>query len=1540
MTQFDATARINVDLSAFSRAASQAGTATGAWTTATNQLQSSLTRVENTSKKNAAAQQRTLNLYRQLASSVSTYATGIGKLNSNNEKASKSQKNFNTALTGLATSLSRVEGLSKKEAERLGRTVTLYQRLASAVNSYASAMQKMASINQRAQQIQQAETKETNRAAEADRKLTVATERNRIAAGNLALAQQKLAAAQAKAAQSTQQLTTAQTQLSTSSFALRSTLGELEQMYRAIIKALFAIPAAVAAAAISQEKAFAQVERVVGSADAATYKLYQGLQKLSTDLPISFEATARIAQLGAQIGITSDQLIEFTRVVSSFSITTGIGEEQVTLLLGRIAEMQDVPVTEYENLASAVLALGTASAATEEEILRVNESIATVSNVFGLTTQATVGLSSALATLRVRPELSRGSLTRVFGQLEDAIAGSGAKLEKLGAIMSLTTDEVIQLRESDPDAFFLRFIEGLKNAESSGVSFRGALRELGIGAVRDIDTVSRLANNYDVLSDSFNMAYAEYAKGTELQRQSQGIFDTTAARVGNLSDAFQNFLANAGKPLALVIGALARTGAELLDLANSVPVVGIAFGGLATAVTLGGSAFLLYRLALVKALTGIVALREAQKQLGVTSISLKTILQQQAISQQQLATSAASAAAAQTSAAVANRGVATAMATTQTATRGASLANGALSVTAAGATAAQRLQASQAATTATATGGLTNATFLSSQALQRQAVTAATAAGAQRQVQVSSATTAASMTGQAVATNAATLATTRMGLAARAATLLMGPWGLAITAVVTAAAFLIPGLMNAQTETEKLSQKSIEAAGGVGELARAIAADTAAAKEGGVVYRELSVTKATLTDATRKEAEENIRSAKAQKDNIKLIHGSVAGLKEQAKGTGTVAEAAKGYLAQIANANKTIESNTQLLKENNVVLGEQARKWVETAFDAAAAESQITRNTDAVKALADSGIDVGDILEDALSRPEEAGKKLRQAIHDIEVQMRELSPQYALNGLIDSKELYSLQQAKTFLEALSASTGELGDTAAATAVKNELLGTQMEKSPAQADLAKKGFTSVAEALSVVSEEGEEADKELDEVSKTLQGFGGPLDAFKTAWDTAMNSTKDDAKESANALTAFTDAAKLSLNSYIKELDKIIEAQRNWARNILILTARLGPDIANDLAKLGPEAAPMLQKFVDASDAELKQLKPRLQATTKGATDAMAATIIGAVPKLRGASTETVKVITDALVNQLAAGKVPFADTLNQFAELVTALNQVKGEPTVDLKTSDAKLSLAEIQKLISGANSDGSLDPTGTADIEVNPFDRDLAYLGKSVKDTEHSGVLNPKGTASLNPDPFLKDMGVLSEKGKEWRKQIEKYMLPKPRVSQSAFNTDLANMRTRSRSTGDTIQANLTRTATVTVGYTYRENNSKPSTAYVKDGGWISGPGGPRDDKVPAMLSDGEFVINAAAARRNAALVEAINGSGSTMSAETVSALGTGTQTAAQGSASRDTPERARALTSAAPGVEARTIINVTNHYPQAEATSTTVNRSLAFAANLDGTI
>ena len=53
---------------------------------------------------------------------------------------------------------------------------------------------------------------------------------------------------------------------------------------------------------------------------------------------------------------------------------------------------------------------------------------------------------------------------------------------------------------------------------------------------------------------------------------------------------------------------------------------------------------------------------------------------------------------------------------------------------------------------------------------------------------------------------------------------------------------------------------------------------------------------------------------------------------------------------------------------------------------------------------------------------------------------------------------------------------------------------------------------------------------------------------------------------------------------------------------------------------------------------------------------------------------------------------------------------------------------------------------------------------------------------------------------------------------------------------------------------------STEHTTVSKAAGGHISGPGGPKEDKIPAWLSNGEYVINAASTKKHGALIEAIN--------------------------------------------------------------------------------
>lgn len=65
-----------------------------------------------------------------------------------------------------------------------------------------------------------------------------------------------------------------------------------------------------------------------------------------------------------------------------------------------------------------------------------------------------------------------------------------------------------------------------------------------------------------------------------------------------------------------------------------------------------------------------------------------------------------------------------------------------------------------------------------------------------------------------------------------------------------------------------------------------------------------------------------------------------------------------------------------------------------------------------------------------------------------------------------------------------------------------------------------------------------------------------------------------------------------------------------------------------------------------------------------------------------------------------------------------------------------------------------------------------------------------------------------------------------------------------------------------VNIWVTRREANSGgmgPQNGFAT-GGYVRGPGGPTDDRIPAWLSNGEYVVNAAATARHRGLLEQIN--------------------------------------------------------------------------------
>ena len=307
------------------------------------------------------------------------------------------------------------------------------------------------------------------------------------------------------------------------------------------------------AAAASQERAFADVARTTQmSAQSAEMRALSNTYKdLSTQISTTYEDLSQIGSLGAQMGISADKLGDFTHAVAGFTTITGTNIDSATEAFGRFFEMVDNAGVEadhsgqrYMNFASQVAELGAKSVATESEILTMANSIAASAASAGIGQDAILAYATALSSLGIKQEWARGSLQRIFGSVNDAVAEAGEGMGKFATVLGMTTEEAENLWRTDPSTFFNNLLTSLNNVTDS-VERWTVIKNLGFKNTRDIQLLQRLSLNIDLVNESFRNS-ADAARNTEFLDKS---LETLNATLTETIARWKNSLANLGASL-------------------------------------------------------------------------------------------------------------------------------------------------------------------------------------------------------------------------------------------------------------------------------------------------------------------------------------------------------------------------------------------------------------------------------------------------------------------------------------------------------------------------------------------------------------------------------------------------------------------------------------------------------------------------------------------------------------------------------------------------------------------------------------------------------------------------------------------------------------------------------------------------------------------------------------------------------------------------------------------------------------------------------
>ena len=343
------------------------------------------------------------------------------------------------------------------------------------------------------------------------------------------------------------------------SITLRYALYDVASSLQSASTSMLNYGRAVFGAAIAQESAFTQIEKTqIGIPQSQLNALKKELIDLSTQIPRTFDELSTIGMLGAQLGILTPDIAEFTEVVAKFSTITGVSVEETALAFGRLASLLKVPAGEFENLGASIAQVGVNGSSTEQQILSTAKQIGAVGNAAGFSAAEVVGLASSMASLGIAPEEARGVLIPTFQEISRAVRSfntttkqGNEALTTFAEIAGVSAEEFTRLwsDKTGGGAFdvFQKFIEGLGNTDISK-----SLDRLALDGNRTSKGLTALGNNAEVMGKQVKEALEGFGEATFLDESFATTLDDIASKLQMTQSAYEALLASfAGDETAL-----------------------------------------------------------------------------------------------------------------------------------------------------------------------------------------------------------------------------------------------------------------------------------------------------------------------------------------------------------------------------------------------------------------------------------------------------------------------------------------------------------------------------------------------------------------------------------------------------------------------------------------------------------------------------------------------------------------------------------------------------------------------------------------------------------------------------------------------------------------------------------------------------------------------------------------------------------------------------------------------------------------------------
>ncbi len=294
--------------------------------------------------------------------------------------------------------------------------------------------------------------------------------------------------------------------------------------------------------AIDFESAFAGVRKTVDATEEEFAALSKGIRDMSKEIPASAVEISKVAEAAGQLGIEKEAILEFTRTMIDLGESTNLSADQAATALARLANITQMPQTEFDRLGSTVVALGNNLATTEAEIVEMGLRLAGAGKQVGMTEAEILSLAGALSSVGVEAEAGGSAFSRVIAQMQLAVETGSKDLQNFASVAGMSGEEFRRAFQENAAGALTAFITGLGTAEERGVSAIKVLDDMGITEIRLRDALLRTAGAGDLLAESIAIGTQAWAENTALTTEAEQRYETTASQLKIL----RNRLVDAG----------------------------------------------------------------------------------------------------------------------------------------------------------------------------------------------------------------------------------------------------------------------------------------------------------------------------------------------------------------------------------------------------------------------------------------------------------------------------------------------------------------------------------------------------------------------------------------------------------------------------------------------------------------------------------------------------------------------------------------------------------------------------------------------------------------------------------------------------------------------------------------------------------------------------------------------------------------------------------------------------------------------------------